>query len=170
VQAAERVELVADLAPETVDFVVLLGELCIARIHGLAARRGGLVLVLVDLRERLGGFLVVELEEPRGEERGRLVCAHADGRVKVVVENTPLNHFLQSCDGLLGNCRNGLGDVLKVQVLLEQRVLGTRARSRLTHKGPVLGTDGLLLQLGNLHSQLALPPLVCRESWGVSTG
>jgi hypothetical protein len=55
--------------------------------------------------------------------------------------------------------------MLKVQVLLQQRVLGARTRRRLTEQRPVLGPDGLGLELRNLLRQLALSPLVRGLDW-----
>lgn len=43
-------------------------------------------LVFVDLGERLGRLLVVELEESRWEECVRFVGPYSDWRVKVVLE------------------------------------------------------------------------------------
>jgi hypothetical protein len=79
------------------------------------------------------------------------------------VKNALLNQLLERRDALLRDDRDGLGDVLEVEVLLEERVLRSGARRRLTHQRPVLGTDGLLLELSDLLGELALPLLVRRE-------
>jgi hypothetical protein len=164
VERAEGVELVANLAPEVLNLVVLLAELLVAGVLGSTTGNLGLEVVLVDLRERLGRLGVLELKEARGEEGSGLVCAHTLGRVKVVVEDTLLDELLKRGDALLGDDRDDLGDVLKVEVLLEKRVFRTGTGRSLTHKCPVLGTNGLALQLGNLVCQLALSPLVRRKN------
>lgn len=79
------------------------------------------------------------------------------------VKNALLDQLLEGRNALLCDDRHGLGDVLEVKVLLEERVFGSGARRRLTHQRPVLGSDGLLLELSDLLGELALPLLVRRE-------
>jgi hypothetical protein len=160
VETAQRVELVAHLVPQCLDLCVLPLELLVSRILDLCARRLRLVLLLVDLRERLGRLRVLQFQISGRQECVGLVRAHADGRVKIIVNDPFLDQVFERLDCFLGDDRYDLAGVLKVEILLQKRVLRPGARRCFSEKCPVLGPDRLRFQLGNLFLQCELLLLV----------
>jgi hypothetical protein len=117
---AERIELVADVVPHRRELLVLLAQFAVAVVAGGATRLSRYVLVLVDLGQRLLGLAVLELEEPRREERLVLHRTLADDVVELAGQDAGLDAVLEPLDDLLGDDGDDLGHALELEVLLEQ--------------------------------------------------
>lgn len=64
---------------------MLLPQLLISRIASLSTSCGGLILLLIDLRERFLRLLILQLKVSRREEWDRLVGSYPNRRVEVVL-------------------------------------------------------------------------------------
>ena len=101
VQGAQRVELVAYLAPKLVYNFVLFSQLVVPGIHGFTARSSSLVFVFVYLREGSGRLSILEFKVSRRQKWSGLICSDSDRRIKVVLCSRQLDytlHIPKSCD------------------------------------------------------------------------
>ncbi|KAJ6443411.1 Beta-1,2-xylosyltransferase 1 [Purpureocillium lavendulum] len=166
VPAREGVEARADVAPHGLDLALLALELLV-RLGDVAVRVCVLgVLLLVHLGEALFGARVVELGEgaaPRPLRHAALDVGPAPQHlVELLREDAPLDELLDALADLGRDDGHGLAHVLKVEVLLEQRVHRPVGGLRLARQRPLALGHRRRLELPDLLGELGLPPLVRR--------
>lgn len=146
---AQRVEFRADLIPLLVDLIVLFLELPVAVLTGHPALTHRRVLILIDLRERLLAFRVLQLEEARREERLVVDGPPAHDVVKQPLRDARFDALFESLHDLLCDHGHRFHRPLELEVLFEQRVLRASLRGCLAQECPVLLGDVLGFERSN---------------------
>ena len=120
------------------------------------------MLLLVDLGEALARLAVVELDEAAAGARGHAlgVGPPLDDLVKLLRQDAALDELLDALADLGRDDWHGLADVLKVEVLFQERVHGLVHGLGLTRQGPFpLGNRGGL-EFADFVGELGLFPFV----------
>ncbi|KAH6604809.1 hypothetical protein Trco_006516 [Trichoderma cornu-damae] len=162
VPAAEGVEPGRDVLPQGRNLLFLALQLLV-RLADVRVRVGVLdVLLLVHLGKALAGLAVVKLNHAaaRPVGHGVGVWPPAQDLVKLLGQDPPLDHVFDALRHLWGDDGDGLADMLKVEILLQERVEGPVGGGGFSRESPFALGNRRRLQLAHLLRQLGLPPLV----------
>ncbi|TFB04596.1 hypothetical protein CCMA1212_003475 [Trichoderma ghanense] len=161
VPAAEGVEPRRDVLPQGLDLALLALQLLV-RLADVRVWVGVLdVLLLVHLRQALARLAVVQLDHAAARPaRHRLrVRPPPEHLVKLLREDAPLDHVLDALRHLGRDDGHRLADVLKVEVLLQERVEGAIGGGGFSGERPFALRHRRGFQLANLLGQLGLSSL-----------